>query len=64
MARKARTALRQLGLFAEASAGEDVKLPEPIAAEMLEALAALLLSAAGVRHSVGEGGEDEPEDHA
>jgi hypothetical protein len=53
-----------MGLFAEASASEEVDLPNEIVAEVVEALASLLLDAAGVHQGGADGGEDEPEDHA
>lgn len=54
----------QLGLFPGESEREELKLPEEITAEVVEALGGLLLEAAGVPTGPREGEGDESEDRA
>ena len=64
MEARPRTARRQLELFPEEAKGEDLKLPKEIAADVVEALAGLLLEAAGVLRSRREEDGHESEDQA
>lgn len=54
----------QLELFPEQGGREDLRLPEAIRTELVKALGGLLLEAAGVARSQGDGEDDESEDYA